>query len=199
MLSVWGGGDEGGYTYIPGQVQKGVHGFFVTGDALQSQTVGVQAPSPHTGFDDESQGHPDTGGDQSGHQKVGDSDAPQFAQGAGVQAGSPGDEAADHQRQDDHLQHPQQHLSGEGEVSHLRLGQVHVPDQHAQPDAHQHAGHGHDDQQVLLQAVQRLLHAPAPHLLLRALLLLHHVLRGRRGGCGVGHGVSVDLTGFLHV
>lgn len=173
---------------VPGQVQKGVRGLLVAADALQTQAVGVQSPRAHAGFDDEGQGHPDPRGDQRGHQKVGDRDAAQLPQGARVQAGGARDEAAHHQGQDDHLEHPEEHLSGEGEVGHLRFGQIHVPDHHAEPDAHEHAGHGHDHQQVLPQKLRQLL----PEAPLRALL------RDPLGAGRAGHGVPVDLALLLH-
>lgn len=174
---------------LPGQVQERVGGLLVGGDALQTQAVGVQGSCAHAGLDDEGQGHPDPRRDQRGPQEVGDGDAPQFAQGAGVEAGGAGDEATDHQRQDDHLQHAQQHLSGEGEVDHLRLGESHAADHHPEPNAHQNARHGHDHQQVPLQKVPHLLPA-AP---LRA--LLHDSI----GGAGAGHRVAVNLALFLHL
>lgn len=181
---------------VPGQIQEGVCGLLVVADALQTQTVGVERSSSDSGFDDEGQGHPDPRGDQGGHQEVGDRDAPQLPQGARVQAGCAGHQAADHQGQDDHLQHPEQHLSREGEVGHLGSAQVHAPDHHPEPDAHQHPGHREDHEQVPPQELPQLLRAAPP----RAAALLgggggQDPVRGGR----TRHGVPVDLALSLHL
>lgn len=68
---------------------------------------------------DESHHDPNRGRNQGGDQEKEHSQAAEFAQGFGVDAGRSGHQAADHQRNDDHLQQPDENLTWEADVNHL--------------------------------------------------------------------------------
>uniref|UniRef100_M3Y3Z1 Uncharacterized protein n=1 Tax=Mustela putorius furo TaxID=9669 RepID=M3Y3Z1_MUSPF len=118
-LCTWRGGGWGGA--LPGQVEERVHCLF--GDRrgprlLQPQVAGLEGLCARAGLDDERQSDGKRRGAKRGEAEVGDGDAAQAPERAGVEGGGARHQAADNQRQDDHAQHAEQHLAGEGQDTH---------------------------------------------------------------------------------
>lgn len=99
-------------------------------------------------MNNESHNNADSRGDQCGHQKEEHRPAAQLSQGFWVNAGRARHQAADHQRDDNHLQQADEKLSGEAEVDDLRAAQPGISHPEADQNAGDDRGHREDDQQI---------------------------------------------------